>query len=442
MQDLLLRYRAFIRKEGLFRQDQPLLLALSGGLDSSVLLHLTVASGYRVELAHANFQLRGEESDRDEAFVRQLASQYMLTLHVKPFNTSAYAETHKLSIQEAARELRYNWFSELLAERGLHTIVTAHHADDNVETSLMNLFKGTGIAGMRGILPSGNHIARPLLFASRAELEQYAFTHGIAHVEDSSNLSEKYTRNFFRLNIIPLIEQVYPGTMENLRANMARFREVEMLYQEAVDRKRRKLLRQVGEEWHIPVEALRFSRPLHTIMHEIFSKFSFTTGQLPEIEKLMDSQTGRSISSATHRLTRNRNWFIIGRKDQEAPSVISIQAGQDSVYFPQGMLRISEPGAIAEIPKDAHIAMLDMKGLQFPLLLRKWRQGDYLYPLGMEKKKKVARLLIDMKLSASDKEKVWVLESNKKIIWVVGIRIDHRFRITPSTSTALRISLV
>lgn len=442
MQDLLIRYRAFIRKEGLFRKDQRLLLAISGGLDSSVLLHLTVASGYQVELAHANFQLRGEESARDEDFVRQLASQYMLTLHVKHFDTQSFAEIHKLSIQEAARDLRYRWFDELLKERGLHKMVTAHHADDNVETSLMNLFKGTGIAGMRGILPLSQDIVRPLLFASRKELEQYALVHGIAHVEDSSNLSDKYARNFFRLNIIPLIEQVYPGAMENLRGNMPRFREVEMLYCEAVDRKTRKLLKQVGEEWHIPVEALRLSRPLYTIMHEIFSRFGFTSGQLPEIEKLMDSQTGRSISSATHRLTRNRNWFIVGRKDDEAPSVITIRSDDDFVDFPGGRLKISEQSSVADIPQDPGVALLDSSRLEFPLLLRKWRQGDHLYPLGMNKKKKVARLLIDMKLSASDKEKVWVLESNKRIIWVVGIRIDHRFRITPSTSSALRISLV
>jgi tRNA(Ile)-lysidine synthase len=442
MQDLLLRYRAFVEKEKLFSRDHSLLLALSGGLDSCILLHLCVALGYRVELAHCNFGLRGAESDRDESFVKELASSYGLVLHMKRFETEAYAESHKLSIQEAARYLRYAWFRQLLRERSLHRIVTAHHADDNVETSLMNLFKGTGISGLRGMLPLSGDLARPLLFATRTELQSYAETHGISHVEDSSNLSADYTRNYFRLHVIPLIEQAYPSALANLRGNLQRFRETEMLYREAVAQRIRKLVREQGDERHVPVEALRQMQPRQTLLFELFHPYGFTTGQLAEIEKLMDSESGRSVSSATHRLIRNRNWFILTRHDSLDHSMVMIPEGRQEVEFPGGRLRLSQYDPKEGIIRDASTALVDASQLNYPLMLRRWRPGDYFYPLGMRKKKKLARFFIDEKLSQTGKEKIWVIESGERIIWVVGMRIDDRFRILPSTREALRISLV
>lgn len=442
MQELLLRYRAFVEKEKLFSRDHSLLLALSGGLDSCVLLHLCVALGYRVELAHCNFGLRGAESARDEAFVKELASSYGLVLHVKRFETEAYAESHKLSIQEAARDLRYAWFRQLLRERSLHRIITAHHADDNVETSMMNLFKGTGIAGLRGMLPLSGDLARPLLFATRTELQSYAVTHGISHVEDSSNLSADYTRNYFRLHVIPLIEQAYPSALANLRGNLQRFRETEMLYREAVAQRIRKLVWEQGDERHVPVEALRQMQPRQTLLFELFHPYGFTTGQLAEIEKLMDSESGRSVSSATHRLIRNRNWFILSRQDARDHSMVMIPEGQQEVDYPGGRLRISGHDPKEGIIREASTALLDARILSYPLTLRRWRPGDYFYPLGMRKKKKLARFFIDEKLSQTDKEKIWVIESGERIVWVVGMRIDDRFRILPSTREALRISIV
>jgi len=442
MQDLMIRYRAFVEKERLFSREDPLLLALSGGLDSCVLMHICVASGCRPELAHCNFGLRGPESDRDEAFVRDLASSYGLVLHLKRFDAQSYASQHKRSVQEAARELRYAWFRQLLQERSLHRILTAHHADDNVETSLMNLFKGTGISGLRGMLPLSGDLARPLLFATRTELETYAVTHGIAHVEDSSNLSADYTRNHFRLHVLPLIEQAYPAASANLRANLQRFREVEWLYREAVNRRVRKLVKRHGDEWHVPVEALRHTEPRQTILFELYHPFGFTAGQLGEIEKLMDSESGRSVSSHTHRLLRNRNWFILTRIDARESSFILIQEGQQEVEYPGGRLRISSYDPKEGIIRDVGTALVDAGHLSYPLLLRRWTPGDYFYPLGMPKKKKLARFFIDQKLSQPEKEKAWVIASAGRIVWVVGMRIDERFRIRPSTHSALRISPV
>ena len=435
---LIHAYQQFISAQQLFRKEDRLLLALSGGLDSVVLLHLTVASGYKVELAHMNFQLRGEESTRDETFVRQLASEYDLPIHVKTADAAAYALHHKCGVQEAARSLRYAWFNTLAMERGLSFILTAHHADDNAETMLMNLFKGTGIAGLRGILPKQEKLVRPLLFASRDTLETYARDHELAFVTDSSNLTDKYTRNFFRQHIIPLVEQVYPGTLENLRGNMPRFREAEQLYREAVDLHLRKLVVRNGDDLMIPVEKLRKARPLHTIVFELFHPYGFSARQVPEIIHFMDASTGSALHSASHRLLKNRNWFLLSPSVPRNFAVTGIEAGEERIDFPGGQLEIRLAPYEQAPPVDALEAWLDADELSYPLLLRPWKHGDYFYPLGMTKKKKLSRYFIDQKLSLSEKEKTWVVESAGRIAWVVGERIDHRFRITPSTSRVAR----
>lgn len=436
---LIHAYQQFIREQSLFQKGDALLLAISGGLDSVVMLHLTVASGYKVELAHMNFQLRGEESERDAAFVQQLAAEYDLPVHVKKADAAAYAQHHHCSIQEAARVLRYQWFRSLASERALAFILTAHHADDNAETMLMNLFKGTGMAGLRGILPKQDNLIRPMLFATREILEAYAKEHGLAFVTDSSNLTDKYTRNFFRQHIIPLVEQVYPGTQENLRSNLPRFREAEILYREAVDLHIRKLINYNGDELLIPVEKLRRAKPLHTLVFELFHAYGFSARQVPEIIRFLDASTGSTMFSVSHRLLKNRNWLILTPTINRNFSITSIQADTNAVDFPGGRLEIMPVNKDQQPPSDPMEAWLDADELTYPLVLRPWKHGDYFYPLGMTKKKKLARYLIDQKRSLAQKEKIWVLETTGRIAWVVGERIDHRFRITPSTRQILRL---
>jgi tRNA(Ile)-lysidine synthase len=440
MSELLQQYQHFINQNNLFRKDQKLLIAVSGGLDSSVLVHLTLASGFQVELAHCNFKLRGDESDRDENFVRNLAKEYGVTVHVNSFDTENYSASHGLSIQEAARELRYTWFEQILNDNNLQRVLTAHHADDNVETVMMNIFKGTGMSGLKGILPLTGRIARPLLFASRKELETYALHHAIGYVDDSSNILDKYARNFFRLNIIPLIEQLYPETQANLRNNLPRFRDAEQLYRESIERKLRKLVKQVGDEIHIPVELLRYSTPLHTIIFELVHPYGFTPGQIPDIIKLMDSETGKYIQSSSHRLIKNRNWLILSGLKAENPSVITIEEGADRVSFPGGTLLLVRLDSQTSPDANQNTACIDGREVQYPLILRQWKPGDYFYPLGMQKKKKLSRFFIDSKLSRTEKEKIWVVESSKKIIWVVGMRVDDRVKLTPSSKSMLKLT--
>lgn len=454
------RFTAFIKKKKLFSPTDLLLLAVSGGVDSVVLCELCKQAGYAFIIAHCNFQLRGDESRRDEQFVIRLAKNYGVTVLTRRFETEQYAQDKKVSIQVAARELRYAWFNSLVSEVDPATpadasdvhllqaagqrpdyILTAHHADDNIETMLMNFFKGTGITGMRGMLPKQGLLIRPLLFARKATLQAFAGENNIAYVEDASNASDKYTRNFFRNQLMPSIQKVFPAVEDNLHKNLQRFSEAAELYHQAVALHKKKLLHIKGNEVHIPILLLQKSSPLETLIYEIIKDFGFTPQQAKEVMDLLDNESGRLVQSATYRVIKHRNWLVISPVNTLAAAVIVINEANQVIEFENGrlslqQLQVSDSGII----DDAATAQLDAACVSFPLLLRKRRQGDYFYPLGMLKKKKVGRFLSDLKLSVPEKEKTWILENNKKIAWVVGRRIDDRFKITPQTKTVLQIT--
>lgn len=436
-----------------------LLVAVSGGVDSVVLVDILNCMGFDFLMTHVNFQLRGEESERDEQFVRSLADQYGKELLVKKFDTKLYAQENKLSIQEAARVLRYNWFSEILAGWQLagtanntplatYFIVTAHHADDNIETVLMHFFRGTGIQGMAGIQPllKERKLIRPLLGFRKSELQLYADVRGLSFVEDSSNASDKYTRNYFRNQLLPQIKEVYPQVEENLVHNIERFREIEEIYRQSVDQQINRLLEAKGTEWHIPVMKWKQVKPLSTISWELISRFGFHAAQTAEVIKLLDGENGGYQLSASHRIIRNRQWMIISPINTATAQHIQIEEGQAEVVFENGKLTITTQSetfthslthSFTHSPSDAS---LDASEIRFPLLLRKWKAGDYFYPLGMQKKKKLGKFLIDLKLARTEKEQVWVLESDKRILWVLGYRIDNRFRITEKTKQVLQLT--
>jgi len=439
--ELLEKFKDYIAKEKLFTTGDKLLLAVSGGLDSVVLTELCHRCGFDVLIVHCNFQLRGEESKRDEEFAGQLAKRYGWEIEVGRFETRESAARDKVSVQVMARQERYGWFEEFIREGRARWIVTAHHLDDNIETMLMHFFKGTGIAGMRGILPKQGNIVRPLLFARKEQLRAFAEEAGLQWVEDSSNESDRYTRNFFRHQLIPLVEQAYPAAAANLADNLDRFREVEMLYRQAVVGWTKKLMEVRGNEVHIPVEKLRKAEPLVTLVYEITGSFGFSPQQAGEIVALMDSPTGRYVRSKTHRILKNRNWLVIGPLKDEETALKLVEEDDASVDFPGGMLKVSQVlvAELRTLDQGGDVALLDAAKISWPLLLRRWKPGDYFYPLGLRKKKKVARFLIDTKVSIPEKERVWVLESDRKLLWVVGRRIDDRWKITPATKEVLRI---
>jgi tRNA(Ile)-lysidine synthase len=491
---LIQRFQQYISAHHLFLPKDTLLLAVSGGVDSVVLCELCKQAGYRFIIAHCNFKLRAAESERDAAFVQQLALTYNVPFLIKEFDTQAYAESNKLSIQEAARELRYNWFAELLKpaignhetqdrkqETASHSyeddnretetgkpgtgnrepvtgnwqpatgnrepvtgnwLLTAHHLDDNIETMLMHFFRGTGIHGLRGMLPKQGNIVRPLLFARKQELKQFATEKELRWVEDSSNALDKYSRNYFRNQLIPLVQTIYPEAENNLVANLRRFADMELLYEQAVELHKKKLLEYKGQEVHIPVLKLQKSQPLHSIVYEIIKEFGFTPAQVDEVIRLLESESGRYVPSATHRIIKNRRWLIIAPAQTEQAQTLAIDEDENKIVFENGALVFEHlNNKNTQLPNDPSMAFIDRANLQFPLILRKWKKGDYFYPLGLRKKKKLARFFIDQKLSLTDKEKVWVLESNKKIVWVVGLRIDDRFKITEATRHVLRIQV-
>ena len=451
--NLLQKFKNYIKDNNLFQQKDKLLIAVSGGVDSAVLCALCAGAGFDFAIAHCNFKLRGEESDRDELFVKALSGQYNVNLYSTSFETKVVAKTNKKSIEETARNLRYNWFQEIiqadkLLENPIKYLLTAHHANDNIETVVMNFFRGTGIKGLRGIVAKQQNIVRPLLGATRQEILQYAAENNIAFVTDSSNAENNYTRNLFRNEILPVIEKVYPEAANNVLRNIERFADIKFLYDQSIADLKENLIEKKGNEIHIPVLKLAKAKPFNSIVYEIIKEFGFTASQVTEVEKLLQSESGKYIKSTSHRILKNRNWLIISPfiATEETANII-IEENERNILFANGSLDI-EPVAVPEtLAADAFTVYVNADELKYPLLLRKWKTGDYFYPFGMKNnttgkvgKKKLSRFLSDLKLSLLQKENVWVLESNKKIVWVIGYRIDDRFKITPHTKRSVKLS--
>jgi len=450
--DLLQSFKQFIHQESLFSVNDRLILAVSGGVDSVVLCELCRLAGFPFAIAHVNFKLRGDESDADEAFVRTLSVQYGVDFYTVSFDTRAMAAVKKQGIQEAARELRYSWFSEISGICGQKygqpvLLLTAHHANDQVETLLMNFFKGTGLNGLQGIAantsfdyPTGKlEVRRPLLFAAKDDILSFAQEKGLTYREDSSNLSDDYTRNFFRHQLIPAIRGVFPEVEQNLLDNIARFRDSYILFRQSAEEHKKKLLEKSGESMRIAVRKLRKTAALRTVLYEILKEFHCTPGQTDEVIKLLDRESGKYISTRTHRIFRNRDWLLITSLKSDQASDILITNDADTIVYPSGRLTLSTGKGVQPVEPNPFVAVLDADQIEYPLLLRKWKQGDYFYPLGMQKKKKLSRFFIDRKLSVPEKENTWVIESARKIIWVVGLRIDDRCKVTPKTRQTISL---
>jgi tRNA(Ile)-lysidine synthase len=418
--------------------ESPVLLAVSGGADSMVMADLFLRAGLVFAVAHCNFGLRGDASELDEQFVKDWCALNNIQFHSVKFDTKQKAAAWKTGTQETARMLRYEWFETIRKEHSYAKIVTAHHANDNVETLLINLLKGTGISGLHGIRPENGKIVRPLLFATKEMLSAYLQEYDIAYREDASNASDDYLRNAVRHNIVPVIRQWFPNAITNVNESIGRFAEAEILYRKAVEQERKKLMEKRGQDHYIPVLKLKHHQPVATIVYELLHPFGFTPGQIPDILNLLTAESGHYVSSATHRIIRNRDFLIITAIPAESADFIVVEAAPCTINT--GKYHYSF--AIRDKPKvisaDANEAYLDLAEIAFPLLLRKWRTGDYFYPFGMKmKKKKISRLLIDEKVPLHEKEEIRIVECNKRIAWVSGIRPDERFKVRDSTDKVL-----
>jgi tRNA(Ile)-lysidine synthase len=307
---------------------------------------------------------------------------------------------------------------------------------------MMNFFKGTGINGLKGILPKNEKIVRPLLFAGKEELIAFAKKHKLEYREDSSNSSVKYTRNYFRNELLPGIEKVFPGVQQNLIENAERFRDIQALYNHSVDLINKKLLVKQAGSIYISVLKLLKTPAFRSVLYEVIKHYNFNVSQLDEVLKLLESETGKYIQSSSHRILRNRKWLIISPLNNVESSHIIIEKETKGISFEKGKIKMEMMQPPFRIDSNANVAQVDLSEITFPLLLRKWKQGDYFYPLGMRKKKKISRFFIDQKLSLDQKESAWLIESNKKIVWIAGMRIDDRFKITDKTRSVLKLTLV
>ncbi len=418
-----------------------MLLAISGGVDSMVLAHLSLKYQLKFAVAHCNYQLRGQDADLDEALVVEWCKQHGVTCYVNRFNTQQIADEWKKGIQETARILRYDWFKQLCTDNKYKHIATAHHANDNIETFLMNMMKGTGIAGLHGILPVSNGVIRPLLQCYKDDVIAYAVANAIPFRNDSSNTKDDYTRNAIRLNLIPEMQKVNATVLNNLLHTIGHLREVEQLYNKQMASEKKKLLEQRGKDIYIPILKLQKREPLHTICYELFAEYGFSSAQVPHIIELMHAETGRYMQSATHRIIKNRNFLIVTAVMAEHTDMLVVErdATMQTTAHHKLAFKLALGNDIAH-QNDPLAVSINANKLEYPLILRKWKEGDYFYPIGMNMKmKKISKLLKDAKVPLHDKEKVWVLESNKKIVWVIGMRLDERYKVTPNTTEVLNI---
>ncbi len=435
---MLVQFSQHIYANFPFVKDKNVLLAISGGLDSVVLAHLMVQLDYNVILAHCNFQLRGEDADLDETFVKDLAKQLQIPVYTKKFDTKIVAKQEKLSIQLAARMLRYKWFNILVKDNNLDYIFTAHHADDNLETFIINLSRGTGLDGLTGIPVKNNNIIRPLLPFHRSQIEQYAKDQNLSWREDTSNAQTNYLRNKIRHQVIPSLKEVNPDFLDAFNSTIHHLKETKQMVDDAVEMVKQKvLISDQKDPYKLSIIELKKLKHPKAYLYEILKKYNFT--EWNDVNNLLDAQSGKQIFSGTHRLLKDRNFLILSKIPFQKENLeFHIDEAQPIFEGDDFKLIFSEPTRI-NVSNHSNIITADKNKIKWPLVLRKWKNGDYFYPFGMQGKKKLSKFFKDEKLSLLQKEALWVLCSEDTIVWVVNYRLDDRYKVTEHSKTILKI---
>jgi tRNA(Ile)-lysidine synthase len=444
------KFNQYIIENQLFTKKDKLLVAVSGGVDSIVLCHLLKQSGYDFDIAHCNFQLRGEESNGDEIFVGNYASEMGVKCHKIRFDTEGASKKEKTGIQETARNLRYEWFENIRQQFDYQCIVTAHHASDNVETVLFNLARGTGIQGLKGILPKNGYIVRPLLGLKKEDILLFSTVKRLAFREDSSNKTDKYARNFIRQHIIPDFKTINPDFENTMVENMGRFKELETLLNHFIEPIKANCLKLIDNQYFIDKKALTQYPAVSTILFELLKDFNFNNSQVKQILYNQSDKTkvGTKFYSVTHELLIDRAFYVV--KTIETPEntqnteggYFLIEKNQSSLNIPNTSIFFSfSMEKRTKIEANKTVAQLDFDKLSFPLKLRKWQEGDRFHPLGMGgKSQKLSDFFTHLKLSAFEKDKIWLFETaNNEICWVVNYRIDERFKISEETKRCFQI---
>lgn len=414
----------FIDQKSLFERRDKVLVALSGGADSVALLRVLHALGYQCECAHCNFHLRGEESNRDETFVQQLCQKFDIPLHVTHFDTTDYAHTKRISIEMAARELRYQWFETLRQSIGASVIAVAHHRDDSVETFLLNLIRGTGINGLKGIAPKNGYVVRPLLQESRENILDYLQHLNQEYVTDSTNLQDEYMRNKIRLNLLPLMKELNPSVSESIAATADRLADAALIY----NKEREMAIQRVMKgERVISISALLDETAPSSLLFELLHPYGFNSSQIKDIYQSLSGQSGKRFHSSQWEVLRDRDSLILHSFNEEEINHVLPTLTYETVDITPDFI----------IPRDKHIACLDADKVTLPLTVRKWQAGDKFTPLGMNGKKNVSDYLTDRKFTLFQKEHQYVACQGDKIVWLIGERIDNAYRIDTDSKRAV-----
>lgn len=437
------RIKEYICSNQLLDDGAKVVVGLSGGADSTALLLVLLRLGYKVQAVHCNFHLRGKESDRDQQFVTDLCAHLGVSLEICQYDTKAYASEHAVSIEMAARELRYADFDRIMKECGASAVCIAHHRDDSVETVLLNLIRGTGIKGLTGIKPRNGHIIRPLLCVSRQDIENWLKECGQPYVTDSTNLETDYTRNKIRLGLLPLMRDINPSVDESIMATACHLQQAYDLYAPAIDDIRSRVITQQDGVLSIGIEKLRSVPSVQGFLFEILSPLGFNDAQICSIAHSLDSQPGTRFLSATHQVIKDRDRFIVSALETQTEDCITLDTddGATAVLPSVGRITVSTAPAGTPISANPDIATFDAALIKGPVTIRRWQEGDWFIPFGMKGRKLVSDYLTDRKVSALERQKQMVVTCKSDIIWILGQRSDNRYRVTDTTVTQLILTL-
>lgn len=431
----------FVKEQQLIKPQQKVLLAISGGIDSMVLLHLFEKSGFNYGIAHCNFQLRGEESDGDEEFVKQQVLIHGVPAFFESFDTAEYAKLCGISIEMAARELRYEFFEKVRIENGFDSIATAHHQDDLIETFFLNLSRKTGIKGLTGIKAKAENLIRPLLFTERNKIEAFAKEYFIEFREDSSNSEIVFQRNFLRHKILPLFSELNTAFKKNILASVGNLKDAELVYSGFLNSEKIDIVSDIENETVIDIAGLQKSSYPKILLLEILSESNFNATVVDEIFASLTTESGKQFYSKTHRLIKDREKLFVSTHKDEETKIYYLEKQDLELFEPFDITIEKLPALGFQIIKKENVACIDLDEVGFPLLIRKWKQGDYFQPLGMTGFKKVSDFFIDQKIPIHKKENTWLLCSGKKIVWIMGLRLDNRFKVTRQTQQVLKIEI-
>lgn len=424
----------YIEQNQLFERGHSILAAVSGGMDSVLMALLLHAAGYKFGIAHCNFKLRGDEAEADQQFCRELSLRLNVPFYTIEFNTADYAAKNKISIQMAARNLRYEWFEQMRRQHGFDFIALAHHQNDAIETILLNLVRGTGIAGLHGIMPKNGFLVRPMLGFSREDVLRAVQENQVAYVEDSSNALVKYARNKIRLEVIPKLKELNPALEQTFQQHLRHFRELEQLMEARIAEVRASLLEYRGSDTYISIEKVHQLNPQHLLLSGLLKPFGFSETMVDDIISVLDKHAGRSFETGTHRLVLDRDRLILSMLETKHHQDVIIQQDTRRVRYNDYDIHISYSDEVTVIKNNPFAVSVDADLLVYPLCVRSWQQSDYFYPLGMKTRKKLSDFFINQKVPLHHKSRIpIVVNGNGDIVWVGGYRPDERYKIKGQT---------